>query len=153
MNLKDLFNLKPGILIKGIDNSTPGKSILNLDGWKNNTSGSYGIRWLEDVEDLDFDILNHRTFTPADRFDYFTPTKTAKNGTIYISSQKDLMFDYKTVQIGDPIGMFLGESIYCAINELDNMIVLLKILDVTKVGWIVVGSPNCLSPTVDFEIY
>jgi hypothetical protein len=154
MNTLDILNLKPGTLFKGIDNSQLGKSILSVNGWHNNHAGTYGIRWFKESEisELDFDILNHRTLDLEQRFQYLQPTKTAKNGAIYIEKQANIMFDYKTVQIGDPIGLFLGESIFCSIGKLENVHVLLKILDVTNVGWIVLACSNMTSKQAQYDI-
>jgi hypothetical protein len=139
MNMLELLSLKPGTLFKGIDNRKH-QSILNADGWNNIFTGSYGIRWFntESFKDFQFKIFNHKTSTSEDRIAIYQQYHASlqNNFKLYKKSGQDIIFDVKTIQIGDPIGMFLGESIFC-INGASDITVLLKILDNTKIGWIV----------------
>ncbi len=156
MKLNDLLQLKPGILFKGINNAKK-QSILSLDKWTNDAVGLYGIRWFDDetIQAKQFLKFDHRKTKFEERLliadDWFDNLKvpSIKHNSILFDYMHDT-FTYKELQIGQPIGMFLGDAILCRYGHLHSTI-LLRILDVTKIGWIVLGCEDIkLKP---FQIY
>ncbi len=131
VNIIDILNLIPGTLIKGIDNSLPHRSKLDVNGWNNPNTGTYAIR-----------LYPGNIISKYKRVSYFTTSVNERIAEFkdYISTNEPWshkkMYEVVWIKIGNPVGLFLGE-IFVAQNTYNGGVtVLMKMLILKEVGWV-----------------
>lgn len=159
MNIIDILSLEPGTLIKGIDNSLPTRSILNVDGWNNPNIGEYVIRTYN-LKKRELEI--NRSYSGY-RINYIIDSKASDRVKIFKTNKglsthcnieilTKILYDPLWIRIGSPIGIFLGEIIIEDYHNSDIGIVLMKIFN-KDTFWISLKTYDITNLKEHFDIY